>query len=83
MASEINQKYLETIKKNWSLDIVPEDGFRAIKIIANRAGIDPYKELASLNRLFDKCKISDNCFQCFVFKEIISIKKILRFNFYF
>lgn len=77
MASEINQKYLETIKKNWTLDIVPEDGFRAIKTIANRARIDPYKELALLNKLFYKCKISDNCFQYFVFKEIISIKKIL------
>ena len=68
---------METIRKNWTLDIAPEDGFRAIKIIANRAGIDPYKELALLNRLFDKSKVSDNCFQCFVFKEIISIKKIL------
>lgn len=53
------QKYLETFKKNWVIDIVREDGFVAIKMIANRADIDPYKELIVLNRLFGKCKISD------------------------
>lgn len=53
------QKYLETFKKNWVIDIVREDGFVAIKIIANRADIDPYIELVVLNRLFGKCKISD------------------------
>lgn len=46
------QKYLETFKKNWVIEIVREDGFVAIKIIANRADIDQYKELVVLNRLF-------------------------------
>ena len=55
----IYQKYLETIKKNWIVDIAREDCFIAMKIKANRANIDPYKELAVLNRLFDECKISD------------------------
>ena len=71
----IYQKYLETVRKNWIVNIAREDVFVAIKIIANRANIDPHKELAVLNRLFDECKISDYGFQCFILKEIISIKK--------
>ena len=79
----IYQKNLEMIKKNWILDIVHEYGFVTIKIIPNRDDINPYKELAVLNRLFDECKISDYGFQCFILKEIISIKKYYNSIFIF
>ena len=74
--SLIYQKYLEIMQKNWILDIAREDGFVLIKITGNRDDTYPYKELAELNRLFDECKISEYGFQCFILKEIISIKNI-------
>ena len=71
----IYHRYLQTIKKNWIFDIIREDGFDAIKIMANKNNIDPYKELNMLNRLYDECKFSDYRFEWFVLTEIISVKK--------
>ena len=42
------------MKKNWIFDIIREDRFDAIKIMANKNNIDPYKELNILNRLYDE-----------------------------